>query len=100
MNAIDLLALAIVVLVPFNAGVTVFLARLSRAHPELVTLRSRAYTQFVLLLCSAIGGYFALGRLVGLHFEPVIVTVLLSALILLPSVPGIYWTWLYRRDFR
>jgi len=89
------LAAIIVALVPFNVAVTIYLFYLLGGHPELGTLRSRAYTQFILMLCSAIGGLFGIFRFLGLHMEPTLVTVLLAALILLPSVPGAYWTFAY-----
>lgn len=98
MSGVDLLAAIIVALVPFNVAVTIYLFYLLGGHPDLVTLRIRAYTQFILTCCSAIGGIFAFAHFFGLRLEPAIVTVLLSTLILLPSAPGVYWVWLYVRD--
>ncbi len=95
---LDALAIIVILLVPFNIGVTVFLFNLLRHHPSLTTLRSRTYTQFVLLLCSLIGGLFGIVRLIGIHLDPTAVTLLLVGLILLPSLPGAYWTYTYLHD--
>ena len=96
MDPIDVLAVAIIAVIPFDLAVTVFLFHLLRDHADLTTLRSRAYTQLVLLVCSTIGALFAVLRLTGFHLSSTAMTLLLALLILLPSAPGIYWVWAYR----
>ncbi len=84
-------------LVPFNVAVTVFLFRLLGSN-DIPTLRSRAYTQVVLLACSIIGAIFGASYLTGFRLGAPEFTVLLALLVLLPSVPGAWWTWTYVRD--
>ncbi len=84
-------------LVPFNAAVTVFLFRLLGNH-DIPTLRSRAYTQIVLLVESSIGAVFGASFLIGWRISPTEFTVLLALLVLLPSLPGAFWTYTYLRD--
>jgi len=97
-NFLDFLAAVIVALVPVNVGITVFLFYLLGGNPDVTTLRSRAYTQAVLMVCSGIGGVFGIARFTGIHLDTTFVTVLLALLILLPSMPGIWWAYQYVTD--
>lgn len=97
MNPLDLLAIAIVALVPYNVVIAGYLAWLSWHHPDLGTLRSRAWMQIVLTVVAAIGGYFGLVRLFGLHLTADWFTVLLATALLLVSVPGLSWALTYAR---
>jgi len=98
MSLLDILAAIIVALVPVNVAVTVFLFYLLGCNPDVTTLRSRAYTQGVLMVCSGIGVIFGIARFTGIHLDTTFITVLLALLILLPSVPGIYWAYQYVTD--
>ena len=99
MTALDVLAVVIVLLVPFNVAVAGFLMWLTHRHPDLPTLRSRARMQVVLAIAAAIGGCFGLVHLDGVHLDADLFTVLLVLLLLLVSVPGINWTYSYLRGF-
>lgn len=98
MNPLAILAALLVALVPFNWAVAVYLLGLSRINPDVTTLRSRAQTQVILAVCSTIGGFLGLAYLTNVAIGPIPFTVLLAALVLLPSVPGIWWTSTYLRD--
>ncbi len=97
MTLIDALAVLILAAVPFNWAVAAFMARLLRRNPDLATLRSRTLTQVVLAVCATLGGLLALSHFFVVRLSPDAGTATLAALILLPSVPGIFWTWEYSR---
>ena len=97
MTAIDVLAVIIILLVPFNWGVAVFMWRLLRRNPDLTTLRSRAFTQVVLSVCASIGGVLALNHFLVVRLPQDLWTLALAALVTLPSLPGMYWLYEYLR---
>lgn len=101
MNPLDVLAVVIVLLVPFNVGVSAYLLRLAYRHrddrPSVPTLRSRALSQVVLTVVATIGGYLGLARLDGVRLSSDAFTVLIGTALLLVSVPGAHWTVTYIR---
>ncbi len=97
MSPLHVLAAVLVALVPFNVAVTMFLFRLLGNH-DLPTLRSRAYTQVILLTMSLIGATFGASFLTGFTLGAPEFTILLAVLVLLPSIPGAWWTLTYVRD--
>lgn len=87
----------VIALVPFDLAIAAYLIGLSRRNPGLPTLRSRAVTQVILLGCAGLGAVFACAYLTGTHLDRTVASAVMIGLVLLPSVPGAYWTVTYLR---
>jgi hypothetical protein len=99
MSLLDVLAVVVILLVPFNWATTALMATLVRRSPSLTTLRSRFVAQVACALAATVGGVLALSRLLGWHMPSAESTVLVVLLVLLPSVPSITWLRSYWRSF-
>lgn len=98
MSPIDAIAVLVLLLVPVNLGVATFMVLLTHRHPELSTLRSRTFVQVVCAIGSTIGGLLAIFDLGRISEPPGVFVLLLTSMILLFSLPGLHWTYVFARD--
>ena len=98
MNPLDALAAILLLLVPFNWAVSVFLLVLNHRAPNLPTLKSRAFSQVILAVGATIAGFFGAIRLLNLTIWPNVTTVLLAVALLVLSLPAINWAVIYLSD--
>lgn len=98
MSPIDVLAVAVIVLWPINLWVAWYLSRLSRRHPELPTLADRAFSARFWAIESTIAAFFSFARLFHLVLWPDVVTILLIAALVIPSIPNVRWGAKYLTD--
>ena len=98
-------AAACAIILPwFGLYAAVKLQRLSRS-PEgrgIKALRERADVAVILAIASFLGGTLGLNRFFDLLGDPVLrggaIVLILAFMIILTSLPGLYWTTVYKRD--
>jgi hypothetical protein len=99
MSVLDVVAVVVILLVPFNWATTALMGSLLRRDPSLGTLRSRFVAQVACALAATFGGILAISRLFGWHMPSAESTVLIVLLVLLPSVPSVTWLRSYWSGF-
>ena len=92
----DVLFIIIIVLVPVNWLATALLWRLSRAHPEIATLRERMIASVVLSIVLTIFALVIVNLAVGGPLDAAGALTVRRLLVVILTLPALYWLWLYR----
>jgi hypothetical protein len=95
---LDLLSVLLIVPVVFQWAAAAILWAADRSRPGITALRERSQAQIVLAIVGTIVAILALNRLVPLQLSNQDALAILAAALLLISVPGLRWLYLYSRD--
>ena len=92
----DLLLTVTIALVPVNWFATVLLWRLSRTHPDIVSLRERALVAIVLSISLTVFALLSVSLAIDGPFDEMQTRTLRRMVIVLMTTPAIYWLWIFR----
>jgi hypothetical protein len=70
----------------------------AKQAPNNIAIKERLFTAGVLALASSLNGFLAMIRLLDLHPGSQVAILILSASLILGSLPNIYWLSLYYRN--
>lgn len=98
MKPLDVLAAVLILSLPLNAAATAILLYLAARHPTASTLRERATIQLILFCCVGIGAIAGAAELLRITFLPGVGTLMLAAVLVLVTLPGLGWLWVYVRN--
>ena len=91
MTGLEPLAVALIVLPFFDWLAAAILGSVSVLHPEIRTLRERAVAAVLLALAATAGAFVAARYLHLLDLTHDQATAVVVAVLVLPSVPALYW---------
>lgn len=95
---LDLLSVALIAPVAFQWAAALILWAADRSRPGITALRERSHAQIVLAIVGTCVALLAFNRLVPLHLPDEMALSILAGALLLISVPGLRWLYLYSRD--
>lgn len=88
---IDALVVLLVVLPPFDWIAAVILARISRQHPDILTLRERAVGAAIAAVAASIAAVLAWVRIFHVAIASEFAIIALGVALVLVSAPSLFW---------
>jgi hypothetical protein len=87
----DLLIIALVLLPPFDWAVALILGWLTVRYPDILTLKERAITAWIIAIVSTVAALLAWARLGNVTIANDAAILLLAIALILVSVPSVFW---------
>jgi hypothetical protein len=98
MDGVSLLALIIVIAPVVSWSSVAVLVWAVRQHPGITALEERARTALICAVAGTVGGVLGIVYLTHSHLGADLLTLILAAIILLPTLPAVWFLWPYLQD--